>query len=202
MRFTPVSWKLAAASRGWLMLVAFYPIAGIAASTAPPQLFGKSLTLAWQTNRVEENLTTSRTRQYGASAGLKVYVSSKGRIFTEKVRGQTSKLQEVSSDSGDNKEVREWRVEGHSLVAYHTFKSGVRRMVIDFDSEYRTRMLKVKRTVEVQVGVRHVRYSPQTLASRSELPAFYRWRLPAVHQRDIRRSSAILPSTFRADCLS
>ena len=125
------------------------PDVGNAASTAPLPLFGKSLTLSWQTSRVERHLMSGQTRQFGASATLRVYVSTQGRLFTEKTgvalgpstRGG-QRHQEVS-DSPERREVREWRVEERSLVAYHEFRSGVRRVVVDFDKDYRTCSLKV-----------------------------------------------------------
>jgi len=92
---------------------------------------------------------SGQTRQFGASATLRVYVSTQGRLFAEKtgvafgpsMRG-SQRFQEVS-DSPDRREVREWRVEGRSLVAYHEFRSGMRRMVVDFDKDYQTCSLKV-----------------------------------------------------------
>jgi hypothetical protein len=37
----------------------------------------------------------------------------------------------------------EWRIEGRSLVAYETFRSGARRLVVDFDNDYKSFSLKV-----------------------------------------------------------
>lgn len=138
------------ATAGFLCLFSV-TVGSIAANAiaAPPQLLGKSLILSWQSNRVERNTTSGETRQYGTSTRLQVYVSSKGRFFTEKTgiaqfrRGpEVTTFQEVS-DSPESKEIREWRLEGPSLVAYHAFKSGIRRMAIDFDGDYRTCSLKV-----------------------------------------------------------
>jgi hypothetical protein len=132
-----------------LLSAALAPTTGNALATAPSQLFGKSLTLVWQTSRVEKNLVTGQIQRYAASATLRVYISSKGRLFTEKTwlgpslgRQNVGRSFEVS-DSPDRKEVKEWRVEGTSLVAYHEFNSGMRRMIVDFDKEYQTCSLKV-----------------------------------------------------------
>jgi hypothetical protein len=121
-----------------------------AAADVPPRLFGKSLTLAWQTNRVEKNVVTGDRRRYGASATLKVYISSKGRLFAEKtglVRSTTGFLHvgrsSEISDSPDRREITEWRAEGASLVGYHQFSKGVRRMTVDFRNDYQTCSLKV-----------------------------------------------------------
>jgi hypothetical protein len=120
---------------------------GNALAAAPSQLFGKSLTLAWQTSRVEKNLGTGQIERYAASASLRVYISSKGRLFTQKTAlGPSPGRANVSfelSDSPDRREVKEWRVEGRSLVAYHEFNSGMRRMIVDFDKDYQTCSLKV-----------------------------------------------------------
>jgi hypothetical protein len=113
-------------------------------STAPSQLYGKSITLGWETNRLERDKVSGQTRRYPASAKLKIYVSSSGRIFDQKEGGATPShsAQEIS-DSVDNHEVREWRDEAGSLVAYHVFKSGARRMAIRFDPDYRRCSLEV-----------------------------------------------------------
>jgi hypothetical protein len=77
----------------------------------------------------------------------RVYISGKGRLFTEKtfydslLYRHPARTTEVS-DSPDGKEV-EWRVEGRSLAAYRDFGSGVRRMIVDFDKDYQTCSLKV-----------------------------------------------------------
>ena len=134
----------------YLLPAALALTAGNAAADVPPRLFGKSLTLAWQTNRVEKNVGTGDIRRYGASATLKVYISSKGRLFAEKtglVRspggwlhvGRSSEI----SDSPDRREIKEWRAEGASLVGYHQFSSGMRRMIVDFGNDYQTCSLKV-----------------------------------------------------------
>jgi hypothetical protein len=119
--------------------------AAIANSTAPAKLFGKSIALSWQTTRVEKDTATGQTRRYGANAKLKIYVSSNGRIFDEKDGGASSPSRSVQeiSDSIDDHEVREWRDEAGSLVAYHAFKRGARRMAIHFDAEYRRCSLEV-----------------------------------------------------------
>ena len=126
-----------------------------AASSAPTALYGKSIMLSWGTNRVRKDLTTGETQSRAAIATLRVYVSSKGRIFSEKVGmrvggrgrgyfGHRSRTSQEIAGEGDNMEVREWRTEGHSLVAYKTFKSGARRLVVDFDNDYKSCSLKVQ----------------------------------------------------------
>jgi hypothetical protein len=75
----------------------------------------------------------------------RVYISSKGRLFTEKTFcgffNRAARSTEIS-DSPDRKEI-EWRVEGRSLVAYRDFGSGARRMIVDFDKNYQTCSFKV-----------------------------------------------------------
>src|SRR5262249_5262405 len=43
--------------------------------------------------------------------------------------------QEVAG-AGSNVEIREWRMEGHSLVAYRTFGQGARRLSVNFDPSF------------------------------------------------------------------
>jgi hypothetical protein len=79
---------------------------------------------------------------------MRIYISGKGRLFTEKTSyGPLLRFNGVArstevSDSSDGKEV-EWRAEGRSLVAYREFGSGMRRMIVDFDKDYQTCSLKV-----------------------------------------------------------
>jgi hypothetical protein len=135
--------------------IAADPTAAGATSTAPAALYGKSISLSWQTTRMRKDRMTGAIQEHAGSATLRIYISNKGRIFSEKIgiglRGgmanrhgwsRTQMSQEVS-DEGDNREVREWRTEGRSLVAYKTFMSGARRLVIDFDNDYKSCSLKV-----------------------------------------------------------
>lgn len=125
-----------------------------AASGAPAALYGKSITLSWQTSRVRKDRTTGEVQNRAGLATLRVYISSKGRIFSEKMgmgmgmrgrgRGHQAQMSQEVSDEGGNREVTEWRTEGRSLVAYKTFKSGARRLVVDFDNEYKSCSLKVQ----------------------------------------------------------
>jgi hypothetical protein len=130
-----------------LLSAAFFSATGDAGIATLPQLFGKSVTLAWQTSRVEKNLATGQIDRYASSATLRVYISNKGRLFTQKTAlgpspGRANVSFEVS-DSPDRREVKEWRAEGASLVGYHEFNSGMRRMIVDFDKDFRTCSLKV-----------------------------------------------------------
>ena len=103
---------------------------------------------------MRKDRATGEVQNHGGSATLRVYVSSKGRIFSEKIgtgmggmrhghRGKGAQMSKEVSDEGGNHEVREWRAEGRSLVAYKTFESGARRLVVDFDNDYKSCTLKV-----------------------------------------------------------
>src|SRR5215471_20006011 len=76
------------------------------------------------------------TGNFANSAMLRVYISSKGRVFTEKTFygpfNRAARSTEVS-DSPDRKET-EWHMEGRSLVAYNEFGSGMRRVIVNFDN--------------------------------------------------------------------
>jgi len=128
-----------------LSLWAMTPLAANADFRAPTQLLGKSLTLTWQTNQARRDLATGWTKQFANSAMLRVYISSKGRILTEKTSyGEYNRVARSTkvSDSPDRKEI-EWRAEGKSLVGYREIGNGMRRMIVDFDKDYQTRSLKV-----------------------------------------------------------
>jgi hypothetical protein len=148
-----------------LAFASLIPTAALAAS-APPQLYGKSLRLTWSTTRTFSEMGATKTRSSAAS--MRVYISSKGRIFSEKDHesrgggrggggghrgGGGGRVvvgaQEVSG-SGGNREVREWRAEGHSLVGYTTFAQGARRISVDFDPNFSACTLHI--TFAKQVG--------------------------------------------------
>jgi len=137
------------------------------AASAPPQLYGKSLNLSWTTTRTFTEEGVGRTSSNTAS--MRVYISSKGRIFSQRQfergggafhrggggRGGSGRTvtgpQEVAGE-GSNVEVREWRMEGHSLVAYRTFGQGARRLSVDFDPSFTTCTLQVTFAKEAASG--------------------------------------------------
>jgi hypothetical protein len=140
-----------------LVALTFAPMDALAASTAPPPLYcWKSIVLSWTTGRTFKDLGTGQVRNVAGAATLKIYVSSKGHIFSEKtavgrkgggggrrhMKSATHVRQEVA-DSGENKEIREWRAEGRSLVGYKLFARGARRLVVDFDASFTTCTLNI-----------------------------------------------------------
>lgn len=93
--------------------VAFIGLRQLPRAPHPAALYAKSITLSWQTTRV---------RKVEAPAEC------------ANVAG--------ASDEAENKEVQEWRTEGCSLIAHKTFRSRARRLVVDFDNDYKSCSLK------------------------------------------------------------
>jgi hypothetical protein len=130
-------------------LLAMWTIAN-AETGVLPRLFGKSLTLTWQTHATGFGMGGGgRFTRLTEKEMLRVYVSDQGRIFTEKtsfsqpnrVGSSTVARSTEAPDSPDRKV--QWRSEGRSLVAYTEFGDGMRRIIVDFDDDHKTCTLKV-----------------------------------------------------------
>jgi len=122
-----------------LVALTFAPMDALAASTAPPPLYGKSIVLSWTTGRTFKDLGTGQVRNVAGAATLKMKGGGGGR---RDMKSATHVRQEVA-DSGENKEIREWRAEGRSLVGYKLFARGARRLVVDFDASFTTCTLNI-----------------------------------------------------------
>jgi hypothetical protein len=112
------------------------------AGSAPKELFGKSISVAWTetiTQRVESD---QRVTNVGASRQMSVYISTAGRPFVRLIEAGfggyrydgTSASRPSLTETAPG-EAAEDRVdfEGRSIVVYKQFRSGARRIAIDVD---------------------------------------------------------------------
>jgi len=118
-----------------LVLSLFAATAAISAG-APPQLSGKSVHVSWTDSRVERaddghELSMTQTSR------MKIYVSDKGRIFSQLDRsvsaGQARQDLDVSGGGGS---VLNFHAQGNQLVADQISAGGARRVTITFDASF------------------------------------------------------------------
>jgi hypothetical protein len=119
-----------------LVLSLFAATAALSAGT-PPQLMGKSVHISWTDSRVERRDDGSELPMTQTSR-VKLYVSDKGRIFSQfdrsaSVAGQSRQDLDVS---GGGNAVLNFHAEGNHLVADQISAGGARRVTITFDPSF------------------------------------------------------------------
>jgi len=122
------------------------------AGSAPKELYGKSITVAWSEN-IESNNTGQRVIQNHMEAHtLSVYVSNAGRTFARlltafansgprgKGANQFKGGSQVDQDPEHAVSTNQIaaRFEGRQLLLDTKFESGARRVAVNFNGEYST----------------------------------------------------------------
>jgi hypothetical protein len=115
-------------------------------ASAPAQLRGKTISLAWSDSRVEKIIASGRERPVAQSSTVKVYIGTEGRFFTQFGRvangGSRPSVLDVKEVSGGGS-VLNWHVDGLNLTADQKFARGARRLVVTFDSGFSSCSLRV-----------------------------------------------------------
>jgi hypothetical protein len=131
-----------------LFLCATFASTPAHSASAPAQLRGKTINLAWSDNRVEKVIASGRERSIAQSSTVKVYISTEGHFFTQFGRVATagshahanvSDLKEVSGSGS----TLNWHVEGLNVTADQKFWRGARRLIVTFDSGFSSCSLRV-----------------------------------------------------------
>jgi len=108
------------------------------AAGAPPQLSGKSVRASWTDNRVERN-DEGREKSVSQTSTIKLYVSDKGRIFSQFDRAVNAKQTRQNLDvSGSGHTSLNFHAEGNKLIADQQATGGARRVTITFDAAFTT----------------------------------------------------------------
>lgn len=115
------------------------------AGSAPKELYGKSIGVAWTESVTGKYATEEMTRSFGRSCQMQVYISTAGRPFvrlrqagfgsfwTGTMRSYTTSSMKTDTAPGQSTANDHVDFEGHSIVVYREFQSGARRIAIDFD---------------------------------------------------------------------
>jgi hypothetical protein len=113
------------------------------AGSAPRELYGKSIIVAWSESREQRTETEKETRNYGAAIRVDLYVSTAGRPFlrtTSRIMGgydtRRNPGANVPSETGpgvSSGATERVDFEGRSILAYSQFPSGARRVAIELN---------------------------------------------------------------------
>jgi hypothetical protein len=123
-------------------LATLLPMAAPAVA-APAPLLNKSVIVSFSENRTLKDHTSNTVQGAVLAITIKLYISSKGRVFDE-YASQTSSGAASGGQGGGTASkgpgavhaAREWRFSGNTLVGQHLFERGARRMTIVFDSGF------------------------------------------------------------------
>jgi hypothetical protein len=112
--------------------------------SAPKELYGKSITVAWSEARSQRFESEQLVRNTGAAVQMNIYISTAGRPFVrvissgiaghshhEQLGGPPTGLTESAPGEAAAKERVDFA--GRSIVVYRQFRSGARRIAIDVD---------------------------------------------------------------------
>jgi hypothetical protein len=72
-----------------------------AASAAPAQLYGKSVTVSWSENRMQTTAMSATPQSISAYAQLQIYISDKGRAFSRVSMAVTNQRNRTRTGSRD-----------------------------------------------------------------------------------------------------
>jgi hypothetical protein len=117
---------------------------------APSPLVGKSIEISFSESRMLKDPAAGTVQPASLAITIKIYVSTKGRIF-DNYSSQTSSGPASGSQGGGTASTgpgavfaaRDWRFSGNSLVGQHLFERGARRMTITFDPGFTSCTLSV-----------------------------------------------------------
>jgi hypothetical protein len=95
------SWKLRTVGCFAVSMIAVLPLATSGALAAPSQLYGKSVIVSWQEDRMQTTAMSSQPTAMSASAELSVYVSEVGRPFSRVSMSVTNRRGRTRSGNRD-----------------------------------------------------------------------------------------------------
>jgi hypothetical protein len=127
-----------------------------AASAAPRQLYGKSVTVSWSETRSQRRVGEQAFRPVTVSLQRNIYVSSAGRVFSRTHastrRGSGSAESIGTGGTNFSGGARNVQFQGNSLIMTAGFTGAARRVQINFDSGFQSCSAQV--ITAKQVGAR------------------------------------------------
>jgi hypothetical protein len=117
----------------------------IALAAPPSQLYGKSVSVSWNENRIQRDIGSEQQPHPVLNAvEYIVYISTAGRTFERQRRAAYSGGRSGSSNQerapGDrytsNVKTGQLSFQGNKMVQVLTYESGARQVVVDFDSGF------------------------------------------------------------------
>jgi hypothetical protein len=117
------------------------------AGSAPKELYGKSITVAWSETFTHRFEFDRQVRNGGTSRTMNIYISTAGRPFVRVVAAgfgsfnvhqsglvwSGSTLADTETSPGETATKDHVAFEGRSIVVYRQFRSGARRIAIEVD---------------------------------------------------------------------
>jgi hypothetical protein len=115
-----------------------------AASSAPKELYGKSITVAWTEARTQRFESEQQVRNTGTSVQVSIYISTAGRpfvrvintsVYDHNIHEQSGVSRGGVTETVPGEAAARDRIdfEARSIVVYRQFRSGARRISIDLD---------------------------------------------------------------------
>jgi hypothetical protein len=122
------------------------------AGSAPKELYGKSVTVAWSESLTGKFASEQFTRNVGRALEMNIYISTAGRPFARLIvtgtggvshqitaggnvvhshSSETAPGEAQSASKGSHVDFQ-----GHSIVVYSQFQSGARQVAIDVDANH------------------------------------------------------------------
>jgi hypothetical protein len=136
MKSRIISWNGCAVS-----MIAVLPMATSAALAAPSQLYGRSVIVSWQEDRVQALAGDSQPRAVSASAELSVYISEAGRAFSRvsmTVSGRRTRSGSRDAVQGEGS-ARSFGFHGNTMNASMPRGSaGAMQVLVTFDSSFQS----------------------------------------------------------------
>jgi hypothetical protein len=120
------------------------------AVSAPQQLYGKTIVVSWQEDRVQKNDMDSQARPVSVAGGMQIYVSDQGRPFSRLTMGGYNKRGQFRSGGSDAVDGAGARAGGQSFARNVSFggrsmsvmqprgAGGAMRLVVSFDPSFQT----------------------------------------------------------------
>jgi hypothetical protein len=114
------------------------------AGSAPKELYGKSISVAWTETRTQKDKSDQSVRNSASSVQMNIYISTAGRPFVrvntsgiggghnlhdQWINHPTSLTEAAPGEAAADHVV----FEGRSIVAYQQFRSGARRIAVDVE---------------------------------------------------------------------
>jgi hypothetical protein len=130
--------------RALMLAVSFASITWTAkGEPMPSALLGNSIEMSWTETRTLRVVGDQRTFTRPFSVTIKLYISSKGRFFSQFDRWDNGVTLEPTarSLSGDQvvpEETLHWHFEGQALVGYLTFPRGARRIEVSSSDSFKS----------------------------------------------------------------
>lgn len=120
------------------------------ALSAPQQLFGKSIIVGWQEDRLQAVDTETQPRSVTVIGGMQIYVSDQGRPFSRMTMGSFNRRGKFKSGNSDAVDSTGVRPGGQSFARNVSFNGqtmsvlqprgagGAMRLLVNFDSSFQS----------------------------------------------------------------